>query len=84
MYIGTSSYLFSSSTVPVIGRLGGSIMPAIGLYSVSRLARNLVSRSRLNYYQVAFKSYLGRRRIGVRLVYLGSSIVLAAGSYSKG
>jgi hypothetical protein len=33
MYISTSSYLFSSSTVPVIGRLGSSIMLATGLYS---------------------------------------------------
>jgi len=33
MHIGTSSYLFSSSTVPVIGCLGSSIMLAMGSYS---------------------------------------------------
>jgi hypothetical protein len=33
MYIGTSSYLFSSSTVLAIGCLGGSIIPATGSYS---------------------------------------------------
>ena len=32
MYIGTSSYLFSSSTVPAIGRLGSSTIPATGSY----------------------------------------------------
>jgi len=84
MHIGTSSYLFSSSMVPAIGCLGDSIMPATGLYSVSRLVWNLVGGLRLNYYRVAFKSHLGRRRIGARLVYSGSSMVPAAGSYSKG
>jgi len=60
------------------------VMPVTGLYSVGRLARNLISGSRLNYYWVVFKSHLGCRRIGIRLVYLGSSTVLAAGLYSKG
>ena len=54
-------------------------MPAIGLYSVSRLARNLVSRSRLNYYQVAFKSHLGRRRISAVTCQDYSSMVLVTG-----
>jgi hypothetical protein len=33
MYIGTSSYLFSSSTVQAIGRSGSSIILVIGSYS---------------------------------------------------
>ena len=65
------------------GRLGNSIIPATGSYSVGRSARNLINGSHLNYYWVAFKSHLGRRRIGARLVYSASSMVLAAGSYSK-
>jgi len=58
-------------------------MLATGSYSVGRLARNLVGGSRLNYYRVAFELHSGRRRIGARLVYLGSSTVPAAGSHSK-
>ena len=58
-------------------------MPATGLYSVGRLSQNLISGSRLNYHQVAFKSHLGCRRISARLIYLGSSIVLAVGLYSR-
>ena len=72
MHIGISSYPFSSNTVLVIG-----------LYSVGRLVRNLVGGLRLDYYWVAFKSHLGCRRISARLVYLGSSMVPAAGLYSR-
>ena len=54
-------------------------MLAIGLYSVSRLARNLISRSRLNYHQVAFESHLGRRRIGTVTYQDYSSTVLVTG-----
>jgi len=54
-------------------------MPATGSYSVSRLARNLVSRLRLNYYRVAFESHLGRRRISAVTYQDYSSTVLATG-----
>ena len=54
-------------------------MPAIGLYSISRLAWTLISRSRLNYYQVAFKSHLGRRRISAVTYQDYSSTVLVIG-----
>jgi len=54
-------------------------MLATGLYSVSRLAWNLISRSRSNYYWVAFESYLGRRRISAVTYQDYSSMVLATG-----
>jgi len=54
-------------------------MPVTGLYSVSRLARNLIGRSRLNYHWVAFESHLGRRRIGAVTCQDYSSTVLATG-----
>jgi hypothetical protein len=50
MHISTSSYLFSSSIVLVIGYLGSSIMLVIGLYSISRLVQNLIGRLYLNYH----------------------------------
>ena len=54
-------------------------MPAIGLYSVSRLAWNLISRSRLNYHWVVFESHLSRRRISAVTYQDYSSTVLAIG-----
>ena len=44
-HINTELINSGSSIVSVTGCLGGSIMPATGLYSIGKSAQNLVSRS---------------------------------------
>jgi len=72
MHIGTSSYPFSSSTVPATGSFGWQ-------YNASNRVVFHGQVGTESYRRIAFKLPLGRRRIGARLVYSGSSTVPAAG-----